>query len=165
MFDWIEQVPGAILGDEEVVIPHSYEATEKMRQEIKKQERHLKDLLPSMSGIPVSNFNDAMTNFVYISDKLKEFYPRTYSRLTKLFNEMDIEWGEIEETKDIWIRDYMPIQLSDDQYLVYKYDPDYLKASGKEYLTDSQSIYKSVLPEEKVKAIIVFLVVLVQLWL
>ena len=96
MFDWIEQVPGAILGDEEVVIPHSYEATEKIRQEIKKRERHLKDLLPSMSGIPVSNFNDTFTNYVYISDKLKEFYPRTYSRLTKLFNEMEIEWGEIE---------------------------------------------------------------------
>ncbi len=60
MFDWIEQVPGAILDDDAVVIPHSYEATEKMRQEIKKQERHLKDLLPSMSGIPVPNFNDVV---------------------------------------------------------------------------------------------------------
>jgi len=60
------------------------------------------DLLPSLSGVPVGNFNDNMTNFVYISDKLKEFYPKTYSRLTKLFNEMDIEWGEIEGTKDIW---------------------------------------------------------------
>ena len=108
MFDWIEQVPGAILGEEEVVIPHSYEATEKLRQEIKAQERHLKDLLPNIPGIPVPNFNDTLTNFVYISDKLKEFYPRTYTRLTKLFNEMDIEWGEIKGTKDIWIRDYMP---------------------------------------------------------
>ena len=151
VFDWIEQVPRAILGDEEVVIPHSYEATEKLRQEIKKQERHLKNVLPSISGIPVPDFNDTMTNFVYISDKLKEFYPRTYSRLTKLFKEMDIEWGEVEGTKDIWIRDYMPIQISDDHFVVYNYNPDYLKDSGEEYLTDSQSIYKSVLPEEKVK--------------
>jgi agmatine/peptidylarginine deiminase len=66
---------------------------------------------------------------------------------------MEIEWGELKGTKDIWIRDYMPIQLSDDQFLVYKYDPDYLKVSGKEYLTDSQSIYKSILPEEKVKQV------------
>ena len=77
------------------------------------QKRNLKDLLPNLSGVPVDNFNDTMTNFVYISDKLKEFYPRIYARLTKLFNEMDIEWGEIEGTKDIWIRDYMPIQISD----------------------------------------------------
>ena len=140
MFDWIEQIPGATLDDSEVVVPHSYEETERLRQEIKKQERHLKELLPSLSGIPVDNFNDTMTNFVYISDKLKEFYPRTYARLTQLFNKMDIEWGEIEGTKDIWIRDYMPIQISDDRFIVYNYNPDYLKDSGDDYLTDSRSI-------------------------
>ena len=145
MFDWIEQIPGAILDDSEVVVPHSYEETERLRQEIKKQERHLKELLPRLSGIPVDNFNDTMTNFVYISDKLKEFYPRTYSRLTKLFNEMEIEWGEIEGTKDIWIRDYMPIQISDDRFIVYNYNPDYLKDSGEEYLTDSHAIADGIL--------------------
>ena len=145
IFDWIEQIPGATLDDSEVVIPHNYEEAERLRQEIKKQERHLKDLLPSMSGIPVSNFNDAMTNFVYISDKLKEFYPRTYSRLTKLFNEMEIEWGEVKGTKDIWIRDYMPIQKSDDRFIVYNYNPDYLKESGEEYLTDSHAIANGIL--------------------
>jgi agmatine/peptidylarginine deiminase len=128
-----------------VVIPHSYEETERLRQEIKKQERHLKELLPSLSGIAVDNFNDTKTNFVYISDKLKEFYPRTYSRLTQLFNEMDIEWGEIEGTKDIWIRDYMPIQISDDRFIVYNYNPDYLKDSGEEYLTDSHAIADGIL--------------------
>ena len=50
---------------------------EQIHQEIKKQKRNLKDLLQSLSGIPVSNFNDKETNFVYISDKLKEFYPKT----------------------------------------------------------------------------------------
>ena len=145
MFDWIEQIPGATLDDSEVVVPHSYEETERLRQEIKKQERHLKELLPNLSGIPVDNFNDTMTNFVYISDKLKEFYPRTYSRLTKLFNEMDIEWGEIEGTKDIWIRDYMPIQISDDRFIVYNYNPDYLKDSGDDYLTDSHAIADGLL--------------------
>ena len=104
-----------------------------------------KELLPNLSGIPVDNFNDTMTNFVYISDKLKEFYPRTYARLTKLFNEMDIEWGEIEGTKDIWIRDYMPIQISDDHFIVYNYNPDYLKDSGEEYLTDSHAIADGIL--------------------
>ena len=145
MFDWIEQIPGATLDDSEVVVPHSYEEIERLRQEIKKQERNLKDLLPSLSDIPVDNFNDTMTNFVYISDKLKEFYPRTYSRLTKLFNEMDIEWGEIEGTKDIWIRDYMPIQISDDRFIVYNYNPDYLKDSGDDYLTDSHAIADGIL--------------------
>ena len=148
MFDWIEVVPGATLDDSEVVIPHSCEDFERIRQKIKKQEQ---ELMQELSAEFAPQFNDTMTNFVYISDKLKEFYPNVYSRLTRLFDEMEIEWGELKGTKDIWIRDYMPIQLSDDKFLVYKYDPDYLKDSGKEYLTDSQSIYESVLPEEKVK--------------
>lgn len=98
-----------------------------------------------MSDIKTPNFNDTMTNFVYISDKLKEFYPRTYSRLTKLFDDMEIEWGEIEGTKDIWIRDYMPIQLYSDSFVVYNYNPDYLKDSGVEYITDSKAIADRVL--------------------
>jgi len=145
IFDWIEQIRGATLDNSEVVVPHNYEEAERLRQEIKKQKRNLKELLPSISVIPVDNYNDTMTNFVFISDKLKEFYPRTYSRLTKLFNEMDIEWDEIEGTKDIWIRDYMPIQISDDRFIVYNYNPDYLKDSGDDYLTDSRSIADGIL--------------------
>lgn len=145
MFDWIEKIPGAILDDNEVVVPHSFEETEKLRQEIKKQKRNLKVLLKTLSDIKTPNFNDTMTNFVYISDKLKEFYPRTYSRLTKLFDDMEIEWGEIEGTKDIWIRDYMPIQISSDNFVIYNYNPDYLKDSGVEYITDSQAIANRVL--------------------
>ena len=145
MFDWIEKIPGAILDDNDVVVPHSFEETEKLRQEIKKQKRNLKVLLKTLSDIKTPNFNDTMTNFVYISDKLKEFYPRTYSRLTKLFDDMEIEWGEIEGTKDIWIRDYMPIQISSESFVVYNYNPDYLKDSGVEYITDSQAIANRVL--------------------
>jgi agmatine/peptidylarginine deiminase len=145
MFDWIEKIPGAILDDNEVVVPHSFEETEKLRQEIKKQKRNLKVLLKTLSDIKTPNFNDTMTNFVYISDKLKEFYPRTYSRLTKLFDDMEIEWGEIEGTKDIWIRDYMPIQISSDNFVIYNYNPDYLKDSGVEYITDSKAIADRVL--------------------
>ena len=137
MFDWIEVVPGATLDDSEVVIPHSCEDFERIRQKIKKQEQVL---MQELSAEFDPQFNDTMTNFVYISDKLKEFYPNVYSRLTRLFDEMEIEWGELKGTKDIWIRDYMPIQLSDDKFLVYKYDPDYLKGSGEKHLIDSLSI-------------------------
>ncbi len=138
MFDWIEQIPGAILDDDVVVIPHSYEEAEKERLLMKQFEKHTQELVRP-------NFNDDMTDFVYISNKLKYFYPGTYKRLTKLFYEMEIEWGEVKRTKDIWIRDYMPIQISDEQFLIYHYNPDYLKATGKKYLTNSQTVFKSVL--------------------
>lgn len=138
IFDWVEQVPGAILDENEVVIPHSFADYEKERQDFKRLERE-------WSGESAPNFNDSMTNFVYISDKLKEFFPRTYRRLIKLFDEMEIEWDEIQGTKDIWIRDYMPIQTTDVSYKVYNYNPDYLKKTGEEYLTDSHEIYKGIM--------------------
>jgi hypothetical protein len=144
MFDWIEQIPGATLDDDEVVIPVSFEEHEEERQIMKRlaKENENPDLY---SSPPLPNISDTWTDFVYISDKLKEFYPSTYTRLTKLFDKMEIEWAEVKDTKDIWIRDYMPIQLSRKHFLVYKYDPDYIKDSEKKYLTDSQSIYKGVL--------------------
>jgi hypothetical protein len=43
MFDWIEQVPGAILDDDEVVIPHEFEEEEKLRQLLKKIEKENED--------------------------------------------------------------------------------------------------------------------------
>ncbi len=144
MFDWIEQIPGATLDDDEVVIPVSFKEHEEERQIMKRlaKENENPDLY---SSPPLPNLSDTWTDFVYISDKLKEFYPSTYTRLTKLFDKMEIEWAEVKDTKDIWIRDYMPIQLSRKHFLVYKYDPDYIKDSEKKYLTDSQSIYKGVL--------------------
>jgi hypothetical protein len=106
IFDWVEQVPGAILDENEVVIPHSFADHEKERQKFKRLERE-------RSNESAPNFNDSMTNFVYISDKLKEFFPRTYRRLIKLFDEMEIEWDEIQGTKDIWIRDGLYALISD----------------------------------------------------
>ena len=100
-----------------------------------------KPILPSL------RFHDAYTNFVYISDKLKVFYPGTFNRLVKLFDEMTIKWGEVKGTKDIWIRDYMPIQLSHNKFLTYDYAPDYLQETGDKYRTDSRTIYKDILPE------------------
>lgn len=119
MFDWIEQIPEATLDEGVSVVP---------------------PLLPKLFDFNEPYFDDYMTDLVYISDKLKEFYPNTYMRLTKLFNKMGIEWGEAEGTKDIWIRDYMPIQLDSNSYLFYKYDPDYLKGTSQKYITDAHDV-------------------------
>jgi len=144
MFDWIEQIPGAILDEDVVAIPHSFEEFEKERQ-IDKQIKKGQIKNPNSFKLLIPHFDDTCTNFVYISDKLKEFYPGTYKRLTRLFDKLEIAWGEVNGTKDVWIRDYMPIQISDDRYLFYKYDPDYLKEYGEEYLTDAHIVKKGVL--------------------
>lgn len=75
---------------------------------------------------------DIETNFVYLSDKLETRYSDFFKRFTSLLNDMDIEWGIIPHTKDIWVRDFMPIQIDKDHFLQYSYKPDYLQ--DKKYL-------------------------------
>nr|WP_321427927.1 hypothetical protein [uncultured Campylobacter sp.] len=52
---------------------------------------------------------DSNTNFVYISKLLKSDYSDFYDELTRLFDEIGIAWGALKDTKDIWVRDFMPI--------------------------------------------------------
>lgn len=70
---------------------------------------------------------DKETNFVYISDKLREKQKDAYNRLTTLFNKIGIQYGLLKQTNDYWARDYMPIQVGEDDYLMYDYNPDYLQ--------------------------------------
>ncbi len=67
------------------------------------------------------------TNFVYISDKLKEFFPKFHDRLIEKFSEMGIRFGVLQDAKDIWCRDYMPVQVAEDKAVGFRYEPDYLK--------------------------------------
>ena len=76
---------------------------------------------------------DIDTNFVYLSDQLPQRFSDFFIRFTRLLDEMEIPWGLVPNTKDIWVRDFMPIQLSDGSFLQYIYTPDYLQE--KKYLS------------------------------
>jgi agmatine/peptidylarginine deiminase len=62
-----------------------------------------------------------------LADKLKILYSDFFNRFTHLLNEMDIKWDLIPHTKDIWVRDFMPIQTVNGGFLQYNYKPDYLQ--------------------------------------
>lgn len=69
---------------------------------------------------------DNKANFVYIADTLHVKFPSFYKELTTAFDEHGIDWDILKGTKDIWVRDYMPIQVSEDKYVRFTYRPDYL---------------------------------------
>lgn len=54
-------------------------------------------------------------------------YKSDYKNLIDVLNYHNISWELIENTKDIWARDYMPCQISKDHFVQFKYEPDYLK--------------------------------------
>ena len=72
---------------------------------------------------------DRDTNFVYFSEKLMEEpeYNECFTRITAILNKYKIQYSVLRETKDIWARDYMPIQIDDNSFVQFKYEPSYLK--------------------------------------
>ena len=75
---------------------------------------------------------DKETNSVYFSGKLEEQFPETATRIFNTLKLHDVEPQLLDCTKDIWARDYMPIQASADRFIEYRYDPDYLQGEYKD---------------------------------
>ena len=73
---------------------------------------------------------------VYFSDLLQECHLGIYSCLKTHLNKYGYEVKTLKKTKDIWIRDFMPI-VFDGKCIQYRYYPDYLmKPSLAPYRTD-----------------------------
>ena len=74
-------------------------------------------------------------NAVYFSEWLKKDYPDIFIGLARILNKHNIAYDVIPNTKDVWCRDYMPLQLDKERYLCYEYKPDYLIkiASNRKY--------------------------------
>lgn len=76
--------------------------------------------------------HDESTNIVYLSPWLNDDlqgHPDFYKRLVTLLKDMGIEYKILTNTNDYWARDYMPIQFGVNEFLKYKYNPDYLMNS------------------------------------
>lgn len=89
---------------------------------------------------------DYECNVVYFSSWLKNDYPDIYNGLVKILNKHNVIHGLIPDTKDVWCRDYMPLQLDKDRFLCYTYRPDYLmkKASNRKYITDTIQVCRTM---------------------
>lgn len=70
---------------------------------------------------------DACTDTVFFSDLLPKKCPTLYQSLDTILTDNGIDHRLLTNTKDIWCRDYMPIQTSEKRFVFYKYDPDYLQ--------------------------------------
>jgi agmatine deiminase len=69
------------------------------------------------------------TDTVYFSENLltdKRFI-KTCSALTELLEKHLIKYDFLKATKDIWCRDYMPIQIEKGKFVQFRYEPSYLK--------------------------------------
>ena len=76
---------------------------------------------------PSSTSNKGQT--VYMSELLMDRYPKTCKNLLAILDKHHINYAFLKVTKDIWCRDYMPIQTPSGKLVQFKYDPSYLKGA------------------------------------
>lgn len=81
------------------------------------------------------------TTVVYLSALLAERFPATFMNLTDILNKHGIPFALLKGTRDIWCRDYMPVQTPSGKLIQFKYDPSYLKDSQ---YADSRSDVRQV---------------------
>ena len=70
---------------------------------------------------------DNLTSAVYFSDLLPKKCPTLNQHIAQVLEANGIPFAYLSETKDIWCRDFMPIQIAEDRFVSYKYTPNYLQ--------------------------------------
>src|SRR5436309_1447000 len=70
------------------------------------------------------------TNRMFLSDRLEGEHPALLAGLRSLLK--GVTTDIIPGTRDIWCRDYMPVQVGEDSFCQFVYAPDYLR--GHEHL-------------------------------
>lgn len=72
---------------------------------------------------------DRETNTVYFSERLKsdKRFSKTCQDITDILKVCQVNYAFLPNTRDIWARDYMPIQVSEEKFIEFRYDPDYLQ--------------------------------------
>lgn len=93
---------------------------------------------------------DNETNYVYFSEIIRKTveYQSAFKRIQSLLEKHQINYGFLSNTKDIWCRDYMPIQVNEDRYIQFRYEPSYLIND-----LELQSVPQDVLHSNKLTAI------------
>lgn len=113
---------------------------------------------PQIEHDPYKTITDDQCNTVFVSSCLYERiapYPSGYSRypgsdFKRLFEELKskvtshgYKFGVLHNTKDIWCRDYMPVQMRYYNFWPYIYNPDYLRRNKKTW-GDMMTDYRDV---------------------
>jgi agmatine deiminase len=74
-------------------------------------------------------------NLVFISDRLPARHPALVDALGRILADHGIPLRTIAGTRDVWCRDYMPVQLAPGEFLQYRYEPDYLRHGFEHLMT------------------------------
>lgn len=86
---------------------------------------------------------DKDTNTIYFSEKLKEQFPEVAAEIYSTLDQLGAACRFLPCTKDIWARDYMPVQVSEHKFIQYTFRPDYLQ-QFEDIKSDPESICNDI---------------------
>ena len=85
---------------------------------------------------------DNHTNAVYFSSLLPKNCPMLCTHIEAVLKNHGVTYAYLSGTKDIWCRDYMPVQIESNRLLFFKYTPDYLQDQrGRHLQTNSEEVF------------------------
>ena len=86
---------------------------------------------------------DNLTNTVYFSSLLLEKCPILNAHITEALQQHGVSYAYLSDTRDIWCRDFMPIQIDEERLVFYKYTPDYLQDTDyhRRLQTDPEKVF------------------------
>jgi agmatine deiminase len=89
--------------------------------------------------------SDWSTNKIYLSGRLPIDFPKTSIAIIDKLKSFGYKPEFLPNTNDIWARDYMPIQISNDKFIEYRYDPDYLQGNSENIETRELKTYPDII--------------------
>ncbi len=118
-----------------------------MKNSQQKREELTADVVEKVESISALT---KVKSVIYLSELLQERFPDCFNRLTSILRKHDVEYRLLKGTKDIWCRDYMPIQTESGKFIQFTYNPSYLK--GKKEWEDSRSDVREVCKLNNIEA-------------
>jgi agmatine deiminase len=80
---------------------------------------------------------DNQTNTVYFAAQTEKHYPKRFSDLKQIIEEAGYSVLVISNTSDYYCRDYMPVQVEDEDFVQFVFRPEaYLKQEEYKYITN-----------------------------
>lgn len=79
---------------------------------------------------------------VVFSSLLQRHYPKLKAELVDIVFSYHKGLGAVFHTNDYWVRDFMPIQMDENVFVKFVFNPDYLQ-DQKKYITDVDKVIKN----------------------
>ena len=119
-----------------------YPSIRKRYWEMKKAQSSVEETTSKPVTKEENKENPIGKEIVYMSELLEKRFQDSFNCLTAILKKHGVEYRLLKGTKDIWCRDYMPIQTESGKLIQFRYDPSYLK--GQKEWEESRSDVREV---------------------